>query len=74
MEIFVENDSKKLVQVTDGNEGVAIGLYLIPVDVSYDDFENEFEKAESQDEFDENNSLSAQRVYAYDSIVFPKNF
>ena len=69
MVIKVDSKSQKLVQVTNENNGTVLGLYFLPVNVPFEKFEKEFTAAESQDEFDENNTIGAQRVFAYDAIL-----
>jgi hypothetical protein len=73
MILKVDNIQMKLIQVSSRNLFVddinPKGLYLVPNKVEINDFEEEAEKFEEQDEFDENNSIGAQRIYAYDSVV-----
>lgn len=69
MTIHVEGKSMNLVQVTDNSTGQSIGLYFIPYNVTIDEMEYEIENAESQDDFDENNTLGIQRVFPYDMIA-----
>ena len=69
MILTIEGQSHTLVQVTCSDTGMNQGLYLIPETIEIDEFEKEFEKAEDQDEFDNNNELGVKRITAYDSIL-----
>ena len=57
-----------LVQVTDYN-GNDIGLYLVPENVPQTQFEEEIKKYDDQDEFDENNKLGVERIFAEESLI-----
>ncbi len=69
MILKVNGKSQTLVQVTDDSTGVAVGLYLVPEKTTIDEFEAALKAAEDQNEFDENNTLGVQRIFAYDSIL-----
>jgi len=69
MTIQVEGKNMNLVQVTNNSDGQSVGLYFVPYNVTMDEMQNAIEKAEDQDDFDENNNLGIQRVYAYDMIA-----
>lgn len=62
MIVKVENQGHTLVQVTCSYTGIIIGLYLVPETIEIEKFEKEFEKAEDQDEFDNNNKLGVKRI------------
>jgi hypothetical protein len=61
-------NGKNLVEVTSTSSGMALGLYLVPVG-KLEEFETEFAQAEDQDEFDENNNVGAERIFAIASFV-----
>ena len=63
-----KND-KRIVQLTGQEFGDHIGLYLVPKNISDDEFEKCFEAAEDQDDFDENNTLGIERVFADEIFV-----
>lgn len=69
MTITVEGKNVNLVQVTNDNTGFQAGLYFVPYNVTMDEMQYAIEKAEDQDDFDSNNNLGIQRVYAYDMIA-----
>ena len=69
MILKLDGKSHTLVQVTDDSTGEAIGLYLVPEEVSIDQFETAIQEADDQNDFDEENTLGVQRVFAYDSIL-----
>ena len=69
MLLKTENNKKMyLVQVTDYN-GNEIGLYLVPENVPQTQFEEEIKKYDDQDEFDENNKLGVERIFAEESLI-----
>ena len=69
MLLTTENNKKMyLVQVTDYN-GNDIGLYLVPENVTQTQFEEEIKKYDDQDEFDENNKLGVERIFAEESLI-----
>ena len=69
MLLTTENNKKMyLVQVTDYN-GNEIGLYLVPENVPQTQFEEEIKKYDDQDEFDENNKLGVERIFAEESLI-----
>jgi hypothetical protein len=69
MLLTTENNKKMyLVQVTDYN-GNDIGLYLVPENVPQTQFEEEIKKYDDQDEFDENNKLGVERIFAEESLI-----
>ena len=59
---------KKLVAVK--NEfGYEYGLYNVPELVSPKQFETEFNKSEDQSDFDENNTIGAERVFCEEFYI-----
>lgn len=69
MELKANGKKVILVQVSDINNDSDVGLYLVPEGVDIDDFEQEIQKAEDQDDFDMNNNLGVQRIFACESKV-----
>ena len=69
MILNVDGVSQTLVQVTNENDGTVMGLYLVPNDISLAEFEIALISAEDQDEFENNNTLGVERIFAYDSIL-----
>lgn len=68
--ILLESGKKQtLVQVTNENTGEVMGLYLVPEGVTVNEFEDEIVQYEDQDDFDENNELGVQRIFADDSVL-----
>lgn len=61
-------NGKTLVQVTNDNTGVVVGLYLVPTE-NIEAFEVDIQCADDQDEFDENNLVGAERIFADDCIL-----
>lgn len=61
-------NGKTLVEVTSNISGESVGLYLVPTE-KIEQFEKELSDAEDQYEFDENNTVGAERVYADDVIL-----
>ena len=78
MVIKVDNVSMQLVQLSSTNSEIPKGLYLIPSTLSVDDFEAQvkaFTKSQDpQNDFDELNTIGAQRVFAYDCRLDLYNF
>jgi len=60
---------KRLVQLTNQEFGDHMGLYLVPKDVTDDQFETAFNSADDQDDFDENNTLGIERIMADEIFV-----
>lgn len=56
-------DVVKLVQITNELDDLPIGLYLVPEKVSNDELEENFKRANSQDEFDNQNNLGIVRIF-----------
>lgn len=69
MIIKVDGIEQTLVQVTDSVTGVNRGLYFVPKHICVETFEYELKKSGSQVNFDENNDIGVQRVYAYESLL-----
>lgn len=61
-------NGRTLVQVTNDNTGVVVGLYLVPTE-NIEAFEVDIQCADDQDEFDENNLVGAERIFADDCIL-----
>ena len=78
MLIKVNNKTMTLVQLSTTNSETPKGLYLVPATISIAEFEEQvksFDKSQdAQDDFDELNTIGAQRVYAYDCIMELENF
>ena len=69
MILTVDNKQMKLVQLSSTDDINPKGLYLVPNHISFDAFEEEVAKFEEQDDFDSKNTIEAQRIFAYDSII-----
>ena len=73
MLIKVNGKTMTLVQLSTTDSEIPKGLYLVPATVSIDEFEAQvkaFDKSQdAQDDFDELNTIGAQRVYAYESVM-----
>ena len=67
MDIF-ETNGKMLIQAIEVDSGQPLGLYLVPID-KVDEFENEINSINDQDEFDDNNSVGAERIFAGEAFV-----
>ena len=78
MVIKVDKVSMQLVQLSSLDSDTPKGLYLVPSTVSIDEFEAQvkaFDKSHNpQNDFDELNTIGAQRVYPYDSMIELENF
>lgn len=78
MIIKVDNKSMQLIQLSSLDSDRPKGLYLVPSTVSIDEFEAQvkaFDKSQdAQDDFDELNTIGAQRVEAYDCMLELSNF
>jgi hypothetical protein len=61
-------NGKTLVHVTSGIDGTVLGLYLVPTE-NIDAFTKGLENAEYQNDFDEENDLGAERIFADDIII-----
>jgi len=59
---------KRLVQIIDGFTGKFVGVYSVPDD-KREQFFAEIEKAESQSEFDEDNTLGVKRVFIDEEVL-----
>lgn len=69
MILKLDGKSQTLVQVTSQNNGDVLGLYLVPEGISIEEFENAFELANDQDDFEDSNTLGVERIYAHNSIL-----
>ena len=78
MIIKLEGKSVTLVQLSTTDSEIPKGLYLVPSTVSFNEFEAQvkaFDKSQNaQDDFDELNTIGAQRVYAYECKLDLENF
>ena len=58
-----------LVQVIDNSDGLNVGLYLLPENVTVDEFETAIKTYDDQDDFDETNFLGVKRIFVEESIL-----
>jgi len=59
---------KKLIQVVH-EDGFVVGMYMVPKELSQEDFEAEFMRFEEQEEFDEGNNINAEREFIAEEYV-----
>lgn len=53
---------QKFIQIT-SKDGSEIGIYVLPSKMSQEEFKAEFDKFEEQDDFDNDNTIGAERLY-----------
>lgn len=78
MIIKVNKVSMQLIQVSSTDSEIPKGLYFVPSTVTIDEFEKQVKAwdktKDAQDNFAQYNTIGAQRVFAYNSVLEINNF